>query len=171
MSISIYRRAIVLGLLIAVGAIAIDMYIPGFAAIAQDLHPDPGTVQPTMTSFFVALAFGQIIYGRVSNATGRRPPICAAVWVLAARQLPETLPRERRVKLRPVGILITYSRLLTTRRFLAAIMIAACAAVTVVVRGGGRPCSPLRPLPMQRDPVHDHFSGDGDHVRWLYAGV
>ncbi len=32
---TLYRRAIVLGLTIAVGAFAIDMYIPGFAAIAR----------------------------------------------------------------------------------------------------------------------------------------
>lgn len=69
------RRAIVLGLLIAVGAFAIDMYIPGFAAIAQELHTDPGTVQLSMTSFFVALAVGQVIYGPVSDAVGRRGPI------------------------------------------------------------------------------------------------
>jgi MFS transporter, DHA1 family, multidrug resistance protein len=234
MSISIYRRAVVLGLLIAVGAFAIDMYIPGFAAIAQDLRTDPGTVQLTMTSYFVALAFGQIIYGPVSDAVGRRAPIfvglgvfvigcavaafapsidaliaarffqglgaaatavipmavirdqytgpdaarllslamaslsvspilapvfgglvveytswrliflvliaiCAAVWVLAARQLPETLPRERRVKLRPVGILITYGRLLTTRRFLAATMIAACGQAVLFIFIAGSP--------------------------------
>ena len=69
------RRAIVLGLLIAVGAFAIDMYIPGFAAIARELHTDPGTVQLSMTSFFVALALGQVIYGPISDAVGRRGPI------------------------------------------------------------------------------------------------
>lgn len=75
-----------LGLLIAVGAFAIDMYIPGFAAIARDLHTDPGTVQLTMTSFFVALALGQVIYGPVSDAVGRRPPILAglALFILAS---------------------------------------------------------------------------------------
>jgi DHA1 family bicyclomycin/chloramphenicol resistance-like MFS transporter len=76
---SLHRRAIVLGLLIAVGAFAIDMYIPGFAAIAADLHTDPGTVQLSMTSFFVALALGQVIYGPVSDAVGRRAPILAGL--------------------------------------------------------------------------------------------
>jgi DHA1 family bicyclomycin/chloramphenicol resistance-like MFS transporter len=82
----LYRRAIVLGLLIAVGAFAIDMYIPGFAAIARDLHTSPGTVQLSMTSFFVALALGQIVYGPVSDAVGRKPPIYAglAIFVLAS---------------------------------------------------------------------------------------
>jgi DHA1 family bicyclomycin/chloramphenicol resistance-like MFS transporter len=82
----LYRRAIVLGLLIAVGAFAIDMYIPGFAAIARDLHTSPGTVQLSMTSFFIALALGQVVYGPVSDAVGRKPPIYAGlvIFVLAS---------------------------------------------------------------------------------------
>jgi DHA1 family bicyclomycin/chloramphenicol resistance-like MFS transporter len=71
---ALYRRAVVLGLTIAVGAFAIDMYIPGFAAIARQLHTDPGTVQLSMTSFFVALALGQVIYGPVSDTFGRKRP-------------------------------------------------------------------------------------------------
>jgi len=83
---SLVRRAIVLGLLIAVGAFAIDMYIPGFAAIARDLKAQPGTVELSMTSFFVALAAGQIIYGPISDAVGRKPPIYVGlvIFVLAS---------------------------------------------------------------------------------------
>ncbi len=78
------RQAIVLGLLVAVGAFAIDMYIPGFAAIARDLHAHAGTVQLSMTSYFLALAFGQIIYGPISDAVGRKPPIYAGLLVFIA---------------------------------------------------------------------------------------
>lgn len=80
---ALYRRAIVLGLTIAVGAFAIDMYIPGFAAIARDLHSDPGTVQLSMTSFFVALAIGQIIYGPVSDTLGRKLPSYVGLGLFA----------------------------------------------------------------------------------------
>lgn len=234
MSHSIYRRAIVLGLLIAVGAFAIDMYIPGFAAIAADLHTDPGTVQLSMTSFFVALALGQIIYGPVSDTFGRRLPIfvglgifllaciaasfapsiewlitarffqglgaaatavipmaiirdqhtgpdaarllslamaslsvspilapvfggilveytswrlifavlvviCVAVWVMVATQLPETLPPDRRIQFRPMGVLLTYARLLGTRRFVIPILIAAFGQAVLFVFIAGSP--------------------------------
>jgi DHA1 family bicyclomycin/chloramphenicol resistance-like MFS transporter len=76
----------VLGLLIAVGAFAIDMYIPGFAAITRDLRTSPGTMQLSMTSFFVALAMGQLVYGPVSDVVGRKPPVYAglAVFVIAS---------------------------------------------------------------------------------------
>jgi len=80
---SLQRRAIVLGLLIAVGAFAIDMYIPGFAAIGLDLHTDPGTVQLTMTSYFVALAIGQVFYGPLSDAFGRKRPLYAGLLLFA----------------------------------------------------------------------------------------
>jgi DHA1 family bicyclomycin/chloramphenicol resistance-like MFS transporter len=72
-------RGIVLGLLIAVGALAVDMYIPGFAAIARDLHTDPGRVQLSMTAYFLAIACGQILFGPLSDAVGRRRPIFAGL--------------------------------------------------------------------------------------------
>jgi DHA1 family bicyclomycin/chloramphenicol resistance-like MFS transporter len=77
------RRATVLGLLIAVGAFAIDMFIPGFAAIARDLHTNPGNVQLTMTAYFLSLALGQVIYGPLSDAYGRRRPIFAGLAIFA----------------------------------------------------------------------------------------
>jgi DHA1 family bicyclomycin/chloramphenicol resistance-like MFS transporter len=78
------RRAIVLGLLIAVGALAIDMYIPGAAAIAQSLHTDPGHVQFSMTAYFLSLAGGQIIYGPLSDAFGRKRPLYLGLAIFAA---------------------------------------------------------------------------------------
>jgi DHA1 family bicyclomycin/chloramphenicol resistance-like MFS transporter len=81
---ALYRRGIVLGLIIAVGAFAIDMYIPSFAAIARDLHASPGHVQLTMTAYFVALAIGQVIYGPISDAIGRRLPLFAGLAAFAS---------------------------------------------------------------------------------------
>ena len=77
-------RGIVLGLLIAVGAFAVDMYIPGFAAIARDLHTDPSHVQLSMTVYFLAVAGGQIFYGPLSDAVGRKRPIFLGLTLFAA---------------------------------------------------------------------------------------
>lgn len=77
------KRAIVLGLLIAVGALAVDMYIPGAAAIAQSLHTDPGHVQFTMTAYFLSVAGGQILYGPLSDAFGRKRPLYLGLAVFA----------------------------------------------------------------------------------------
>jgi DHA1 family bicyclomycin/chloramphenicol resistance-like MFS transporter len=60
------------------------MYIPGFPAIALDLHTDPGRVQLSMTSYFLALSLGQILYGPLSDAIGRRRPVFAGLAVFIA---------------------------------------------------------------------------------------
>ena len=80
---SLPRRAAVLGLLIAVGAFAIDLYIPSFAAIARDLHASPGRVQLSMTGYFLSLAIGQVFYGPLSDAIGRRRPILLGLGLFA----------------------------------------------------------------------------------------
>jgi DHA1 family bicyclomycin/chloramphenicol resistance-like MFS transporter len=81
---TLLRRAIVLGLLSAVGAFAIDMYTPGFAAIARDFSTGPGQVQMSMTVYFLALAAGQVLYGPASDALGRRRPIFAGLALFGA---------------------------------------------------------------------------------------
>lgn len=73
------RFALVLGLLSAVGPIAIDMYMPGLPVIAADLGTDVGAAQQTLVAFFLALAAGQPIYGPLADAYGRRPPL---IWGL-----------------------------------------------------------------------------------------
>ena len=97
----LYRRGIVLGMIIAVGAFAVDMYIPSFAAIARDLHTGPGNVQLTMTAYFLSAAIGQIIYGPVSDAIGRKTPIFAGLALFAAgSHLGRLRPLDRRIDCR-----------------------------------------------------------------------
>ncbi len=63
---------VILGTLAALGAAAIDMYLPGLPTIAADLDAAPGQVQLTLSAFFLGLGFGQLLYGAVSDALGRR---------------------------------------------------------------------------------------------------
>lgn len=87
----LFARATVLGLLIGVGAFAIDMYIPAFPAIAASLGVGAGPVQLSMTSFFVAQAIGQIVYGPISDAVGRRGPIFVGLAMFAVASLAAAL--------------------------------------------------------------------------------
>lgn len=70
---------ILLGGLIAIGPMSIDMYLPAFPAIEQGLAAAPGTVQFTLSSFFIGLALGQLVYGPVSDRFGRRRPLMAGL--------------------------------------------------------------------------------------------
>ena len=66
---------IMLGLLSAIGPFSIDMYLPGFQDIADDLHTSIDQIQLSLTSFFVGIALGQIIYGPLLDRFGRIPPL------------------------------------------------------------------------------------------------
>ena len=75
MNRSLARNAIVLGLLAAVGPFAIDMYLPALPSIATEFKASDAAVQGSLIAFFIAIAFGQIIYGPVSDSYGRRAPL------------------------------------------------------------------------------------------------
>ncbi|MCP4386213.1 MAG: multidrug effflux MFS transporter [Hyphomicrobiales bacterium] len=78
------RFALALGLLSAVGPIAIDMYMPGLPLIAADLGTDVGAAQLTLVSFFFALALGQPVYGPLADAFGRRRPLIGGLALFVA---------------------------------------------------------------------------------------
>ena len=48
----------ILGALIGITPFSIDMYLPGFPAIANDLHAEIAQVALSLTSFFVGIAVG-----------------------------------------------------------------------------------------------------------------
>ena len=75
MNRSLARNAIVLGLLSAVGPFAIDMYLPALPSIAAEFKASDAATQGTLIAFFVAVAFGQIVYGPISDSLGRRAPL------------------------------------------------------------------------------------------------
>ena len=69
------RLALILGLLSAIGPFAIDMYLPALPDIGRSLHASVGAVQWSLTTFFLSLGFGQLLYGPVSDMVGRKLPL------------------------------------------------------------------------------------------------
>lgn len=76
---------ILLGSLGAFDPISIDMYLPAFPSIARDLHTSAPMVELSLTSFFIGLAAGQLIYGPLSDHYGRKKPLQVgmAVYLLS----------------------------------------------------------------------------------------
>lgn len=66
---------LILGLLSAIGPFSIDMYLPGFPAIAADLQTSVDAVSYSLASFFIGISFGQIICGPLLDRFGRKRPL------------------------------------------------------------------------------------------------
>ena len=77
---------ILLGILAALGPFTIDMYLPGFKRIAEDFGTDEKQVAFTLTSYFVGIAVGQLIYGPIVDKYGRKKPLLVGlfIYILAA---------------------------------------------------------------------------------------
>lgn len=62
------------------------MYLPGFPAIATDLNTTIASVQLSLTSYFIGIAAGQMLYGPLLDRFGRKPPLYAglSIYVFAS---------------------------------------------------------------------------------------
>lgn len=72
---SMFKTALVLGLLSTVGPFAIDMFLPALPDVANDLGQSVAATQATLTSFFIAFGITQMIYGPWADKAGRKPPL------------------------------------------------------------------------------------------------
>jgi MFS transporter, DHA1 family, multidrug resistance protein len=65
---------------------SVDMYLPGFPAIAKDLHTAASKVSLTLTTFFIGVSAGQLLYGPLLDRFGRKKPlyIGLAVYIIAS---------------------------------------------------------------------------------------
>ncbi|HSY23346.1 MAG TPA: multidrug effflux MFS transporter [Polyangiaceae bacterium] len=79
MASKILKDAIVLGLLMAVGPFAVDMYLPALPAIGRSLGATTGAVQMSLVAFLVTMGLGQLVCGPLSDMLGRKRPLYAGL--------------------------------------------------------------------------------------------
>ncbi len=81
-----FALILILGALTALGPFSIDMYLPSFPAIAQNLHTTVGRVGLSLSSFFIGISAGQLLYGPLLDRFGRKKPLYfgLALYVLAS---------------------------------------------------------------------------------------
>lgn len=72
---------LILGLLSALGPFSIDLYLPGFPEIARDLNSNTGRVALSLSSYFVGVSLGQMIYGPLLDRFGRRIPLLVGLFI------------------------------------------------------------------------------------------
>jgi len=75
---------LILGSLTALGPFSIDMYLPGFPAIATDLDTTVEQVALSLSSYFVGLAAGQLLYGPLLDKFGRKKPLYVGLAIYLA---------------------------------------------------------------------------------------
>ncbi len=78
---------VVLGVMVALGPLTIDMYLPALPKIADDLSVSSSVVQLTLTGTLAGLALGQLIVGPLSDSLGRRRPLMAGIVLHIAASL------------------------------------------------------------------------------------
>ena len=66
---------IVLGILIAIGPLTIDVYLPAFLQMSQSFDVDASKIQLTLTFYFLGIVLGQIFYGPIIDRFGKKPPL------------------------------------------------------------------------------------------------
>lgn len=76
----------ILGALTALGPFSIDMYLPGFDSIAKDLGVTTAEVGLSLSSYFIGISAGQLLYGPLLDRFGRKKPlyIGLCLYVLAS---------------------------------------------------------------------------------------
>jgi DHA1 family bicyclomycin/chloramphenicol resistance-like MFS transporter len=73
---------VLLGVLIALPALGTDLYVPALPVLAQALGGDADAAQFTLTTYFIGLAAGQLLWGPLSDRFGRKPVLLSGLLVM-----------------------------------------------------------------------------------------
>jgi DHA1 family bicyclomycin/chloramphenicol resistance-like MFS transporter len=82
---------LLLSALTAIGPLTFDTYLAAFPQIADDLHAPAAAVQLTIAASLAGLALGQLLFGSISDAFGRRRPLLGALTVYVLTSVGLTL--------------------------------------------------------------------------------
>lgn len=68
-----------LAAIVAITPLAIDMYLPALATIANSFHSDITTVQQSLSLYLAGYALGMLCFGPLADKVGRRPLVLAGL--------------------------------------------------------------------------------------------
>lgn len=77
---------VILGCIASLGPFTIDMYLPAFPKIADTFNETKQHISYTLTSYFLGISLGQLMYGPLLEKFGRKKPLVVglAIYVLAS---------------------------------------------------------------------------------------
>ena len=65
------------------GYLAMDMYLPAFGTLRSELGLSAGSVGASLSIFLAGFAFGQLLWGPLSDRLGRKPVLLAGLSMFA----------------------------------------------------------------------------------------
>ena len=77
----------ILGGLATVTPFAIDLYLPAFSQIASEFGSTTATVSLSVSSYFIGMAIGQILYGPLLDRFGRKRPLYVGLCLFVIASL------------------------------------------------------------------------------------
>ncbi len=78
---------LILGALSTVSPFSIDMYLPAFPQIADDLGSTPAEISLSVSGYFIGLALGQLFYGPLLDRFGRQRALYAGLSLFVVASL------------------------------------------------------------------------------------
>lgn len=76
-----FLTILTLGLLSAIGPFSIDMYLPSFKDIAVSMDTSISRVTLSLSSYFIGVSLGQLIYGPLLDRYGRKIPLYVGMFL------------------------------------------------------------------------------------------
>jgi DHA1 family bicyclomycin/chloramphenicol resistance-like MFS transporter len=67
----------------AIGPLAIDMYLPALPALQEEFGTSAARVQHTLSAYLLGLALGQLFFGPLTDRFGRKPPLLGGLALFA----------------------------------------------------------------------------------------
>ncbi|MGF7392360.1 multidrug effflux MFS transporter [Staphylococcus haemolyticus] len=74
---------IILGALTAIGALSIDMFLPGLPELKNDFNTTTANAQLTLSLFMIGLGLGNLFVGPISDSIGRKKPLVISMIIFA----------------------------------------------------------------------------------------
>ncbi|MGV3540594.1 MAG: multidrug effflux MFS transporter [Rufibacter sp.] len=78
---------LILGSLSTISPFSIDMYLPGFPAIAEDLNTTIDRIQLSLTAYLIGISAGQLLYGPLLDRFGRKYPLYVGLLIYVAASI------------------------------------------------------------------------------------
>lgn len=79
----IARLTLVLGAIMALGPLALDMYLPALPVLQTEYAASAGRVQHTVSAYLFGMALGQFGFGPLTDRFGRKRPLLAGLGLFA----------------------------------------------------------------------------------------